>query len=135
MKQEPKIKVHEVMTRKVETIDRMASVRDAMARMKQAGFSSLIVERHDEDDEYGVIAITDIASEVVAKNLSFDRVNVYEIMRKPVLTVHAEMDIRYAISLLNRFSLSRAFVLGANRELLGIVTLRDMVLGYANARE
>ena len=41
----------------------------------------MIVDRHDEDDEYGVIAITDIADLVVAKNLSFDRVNVYEIMR------------------------------------------------------
>jgi len=60
MKNEPHIKVQEVMTRNVRTIDRMAPVRDAMNEMKEYGFSSLIVDRRDVADEYGVIAITDI---------------------------------------------------------------------------
>ena len=86
-------------------------------------------------DRYGVIAITDISDQVVTKNLSFDRVNVYEIMRKPIISVHPEMDIRYAINLINRFKLSRAIVLDGDQNLLGIVTLRDMVLKYAIVRE
>ena len=135
MKQEPKIKVREVMTREVRTIDSLAPVREAMNKMKECGFSSLIVDRRDTDDEYGVIAITDISDQVVTKNLSFDRVNVYEIMRKPIISVHPEMDIRYAINLINRFKLSRAIVLDGDQNLLGIVTLRDMVLKYAIVRE
>ena len=135
MKQEPKIKVREVMTREVRKIDSLASVREAKNKMKEFGFSSLIVERRDTDDEYGVIAITDISDQVVTKNLSFDRVNVYEIMRKPIISVHPEMDIRYAINLINRFKLSRAIVLDGDQNLLGIVTLRDMVLKYAIVRE
>ena len=135
MKQEPKIKVREVMTREVRTIDSLAPVREAMNKMKECGFSSLIVDRRDTDDEYGVIAITDISDQVVTKNLSFDRVNVYEIMRKPIISVHPEMDIRYAINLINRFTLSRAIVLDGDQNLLGIVTLRDMVLKYAIVSE
>ena len=135
MKQEPKIKVREVMTPEVRTIGGMAYVREAMNEMKEHRFSSLIVDRRDEDDEYGVIAITDIADQVVAKNLSFDRVNVYEIMRKPILTLHPETDIRYAINIINRFKITRAVVLDGDRRLLGIVTLRDMVLRYASAKE
>ena len=95
----------------------------------------MIVDRHDEDDEYGVIAITDIADLVVAKNLSFDQVNLYEIMRKPVLTLHPRTDIRNAINIINQFKISRAVVLDDARTLLGIVTLRDMVLRYVVARE
>ena len=135
MKQELKIKVREVMTREVRTIDSLASVREAMNQMKEYGFSSLIVDRRDADDEYGVIAITDVSDQVVTKNLSFDRVHVYEIMRKPIISVHPNMDIRYAINLINRFKLSRAIVLDGDQNLLGIVTLRDMVLRYAVARE
>ena len=135
MKNEPHIKVQEVMTRNVRTIDRMAPVRDAMNEMKEYGFSSLIVDRRDVADEYGVIAITDIADHVVAKNLSCDRVNVYEIMRKPIMSLHPEMDIRYAINIVTRFKISRAVVMDGDRNLLGIVTLRDMVLRYAVARE
>jgi hypothetical protein len=55
----------------------------------------LFVHRHDENDKYGAIAVTDITNMVVAKNLSFDRVNVYKTMWKPTLTLHPSTSIRY----------------------------------------
>jgi predicted transcriptional regulator len=131
MKQEPYIKVAEVMARDLQTIDSMATVRQAMEKMSREHVSSLVVERRDENDEYGMIVVTDIAREVVAANLSFDRVQVYEIMSKPVVYVDPGMDLRYAIRLLVRFGLSRALVLGHDRQMQGMVTLRDMVLRYA----
>ena len=75
-----------------------------------------------------VYPITDISDQVVSKNLSFDRVNVYEIMRKPIISVHPNMNIRLAINLISRFKLSPATVLDGDQNLLRIVTLRDMVL-------
>ena len=95
----------------------------------------MIVDHHDEDDGYGAIAITDIANLVVTKNLPFDRVNVYEIMWKPVLTLHPGTDIHRAISIKNRFKIPRTVVLENTRSLLGIVTLRNTILRYAVARE
>jgi len=135
MKQEPYIKVVEVMTRDLHTIDSMATVREAMEKMTHERVSSLVVDRRDEKDEYGVIVVTDIAREVVAANLSFDRVQVYEVMSKPVVYVDPEMDLRYAIRLLVRFGLSRALVLGPDRKIQGMVTQRDMVLRYAKGRD
>lgn len=131
MKQEPYIQVVEVMTRDLHRIDSMATVRQAMEKMTSERVSSLVVERRDEKDEYGMIVVTDIAREVVAANLSFDRVQVYEVMSKPVVYVDPGMDLRYAIRLLVRFGLSRALVLGPDRQVQGMVTLRDMVLRYA----
>lgn len=135
MKQEPYIKVAEVMTRDLHTIDSMATVREAMEKMTREHVSSLVVDRRDEKDEYGVIVVTDIAREVVAANKSFDRVQVYEVMSKPVVNVDPGMDLRYAIRLLVRFGLSRALVLGPDRQIQGMVTQRDMVLRYANVRD
>ncbi len=135
MKQEPYIKVAEVMTRDLHTIDSMATVREAMEKMTRQRVSSLIVERRDEKDEYGVIVVNDIARKVVAANLSFDRVQVYEVMSKPVVYVDPEMDLRYAIRLLVRIGLNRALVLGGDRQIQGMVTLRDMVLRYAGSRD
>ena len=74
MKQEPYIKVAEVMTRDLHTIDSMATVREAMEKMTRERVSSLIVERRDEKDEYGVIVVNDIARKVVAANLSFETI-------------------------------------------------------------
>ena len=134
MKDEPHIKVEEVMTRTVKTIDSMATVREAMAEMAAAGVSSLVIERRDERDEFGLLGIADIAAEVVAADRSLDRVNVYEIMTKPVVTLDAEMDIKYGIRILVRVGLSRGLVVDHDRNLVGIATLRDMVLAYAGAR-
>lgn len=127
------ITVGDVMTPNVRTIGRMATVREAITVLRDAGLSSLAVERHDAADEYGLVAVHDIAREVIAKDRSPDRVNVYEIMTKPVLTLPPDMNIKYAARLLASFKLSRALVVDSSRAPIGIVTLRDMVLRHAEA--
>ena len=69
----------------------------------------------------------------MATDRAAERTSVYEIMTKPVLTVAAEMNIKYAVRLLVRYSLSRALVVDHERNPVGIVTLRDMVLGYEDS--
>ena len=118
------------VTASVRTIDATATVKDAIQTMREHALSSLAVERRDEHDEYGLLVIADIAREVIAKNRAAERVNVYEIMSKPVVTLPADMSIKYAVRLLVRFELSRALVVDSARKPVGIVTLRDMVLRY-----
>jgi len=127
------IPVEEVITRTVHRITPLATVDQAMAMMREHGVSSLVVERRDEKDEYGLLVVSDIARDVVAENRAPSRVNVYEIMSKPVINLPAEMDIRYAVRLLVKFGLSRALVVDHERAPVGIVTLRDMVLRHAGA--
>jgi predicted transcriptional regulator len=124
------ITVSEAMTATVRTIEATATVKDAIQMMREHALSSLAVERRDEHDEYGLLVIADIAREVIAKNRAAERVNVYEIMSKPVLNLPADMKIKYAVRLLVRFNLSRALVVDSGRRPVGIVTLRDMVLCY-----
>ena len=125
------VRVGEVMSRDVRTIDHMATVHEAMAIMAESGMSSLVIERRDPDDELGLLVVSDIANQVIAVQRSSERVNVYEVMSKPVITLPEEMDIKYGIRLLVRFELSRALVIDHDRQLCGLVTLRDMVLRYA----
>ena len=124
------IRVGDVMGSKLYTIGRLATVAEAMALMKQNEVSSLAVDRRDDDDEYGVLVVADIAREVIARNRAPERVNVYEIMSKPVLTLPSAMLARYAVRLLVRFELSRAVVVDYERHPLGMVTLRDLVLSH-----
>lgn len=124
------VKVEDIMSTNIETIDAMATVQDAVTKMRDAGVSSLVAERRDESDEYGLVVVSDIAQKVVAKDRAPDRVNVYEIMSKPVLTVPKDMNIRYAVRLLTQFGLSRGIVVDEQRAPVGIVTLRDLVLRH-----
>ncbi len=122
------VRVGDVMSPMVRKIALTATVAEAIEAMRDAGVSSLVVERRDAFDEFGLIVVTDIAREVIAKDRAAERVNVYEVMSKPVLTLPVDMQGKYAVRLLIRFNLSRALVVDVNRVPVGIVTLRDLVL-------
>ncbi|HEC27476.1 MAG TPA: CBS domain-containing protein [Gammaproteobacteria bacterium] len=122
-----RITVRDVMKHKFDIVDGMMSVKEAMKAMKHMTNKSLIVEKRDENDEYGIILISDIARKVLAQDRAPERVNVYEVMSKPIVTVDPDMDIRYAARLFDRFGLSRAPVV-ENGQVVGIVSFTDMVL-------
>jgi predicted transcriptional regulator len=84
-------------------------------------------DKRHEDDEYGEVRMSDIAHHVLAHDKSPDRVNVYEIMIKSIITVDVSMDIRYCARLFERFILSRAPVVEEGK-LIDVIGLRRMVL-------
>lgn len=131
MSEQEYVKVREVMSISIIKIDRMATVDEAIQIMGEKRVSSLVVERRNEADEYGLLTISDVASKVVAEEKSPARTNIYEVMSKPVLTIAQDMNIKYAIRLLANFGLSRALVVDDARVPIGIVTLRDMVIKHA----
>lgn len=126
------VRVGDVMSPRPELIDGLASVREAINIMMARDFTSLIIQRRDESDEYGLISLPEIAKQVIEPDLSLERTSVYQVMVKPVLTVDIDMNIRYAIRLLSRYDETRALVL-ENHEATGIVTLRQMVFRYIEA--
>ena len=122
------MRVADIMSADVHSVDGLATVADAMAVMRRHGISSLVVNRRDADDEFGMLVVSDIAAQVVAAGRAPERVHVYEVMSKPVLTLPSDMLARYATRLLVRLGLSRAVVVDQDRNLLGMATLRDLVL-------
>ena len=125
-----KIRVSEVMIGDVRSIDGLATVSDAAALMRRHSITSLVVDRRDADDEAGLIDIQGIAREVIARNRAPDRVHVYEVMTKPVVSLPATMLVRYAVRHLTTLGLRRALVVDRERNVIGIVALRDMVLAW-----
>lgn len=119
--------VRDVMKTTFDLMDGLCTVREALQRMQHVHTKTLIIEKRHEQDEYGIVVIGDIA-QLIAKNRSPDRVSLYELMNKPTVSVHADMNIRYASQLFLRFGLSRAPVLDDQRQIIGMVSLTDMVL-------
>ena len=68
-------------------------------------------------------------SEVIARNRTADRVHVYEVMTQAgEVTIPATMLVRYAVRHLVSLGLSRALVVDQERNVVGMVTLRDLVI-------
>ncbi len=120
-------RVREVMHSKFQMIDGLMTLQQALRIFKQDKVSALMINKRHADDEFGMLLLSDIAKEVLAKDRSPERVNVYEIMAKPVLSVSPEMDIRYCARLFENFGLSYAPVID-NGEIIGLVSYAEIVL-------
>lgn len=121
------IKVRDVMRTSFSYVDGAATVGEALKQMKDEKTSVLIVNKRFDGDEYGMLTSADIARNVLAKDKAPDRVNVYEIMSIPVISVDPEMDIRYCSRLFANYNLVRAPVL-ENGNIIGIISPNSLVL-------
>lgn len=113
-------------TNNYQLIDGMLTVADAIKLAKKHNVEALIINKRHENDEYGLVILSDIAKQVIAKDRSPERVNVYEIMTKPALTIKPTMDVKYCVRLFERLGIHIAPVV-ENEEILGMVDYTQMV--------
>ena len=121
------IKIKDVMKQKIIILDGMATVKHAIETLRAENARCVIIRKRHENDEYGIVLLGDIAKQVIAKDRSPERVNLYEIMSKPVIGVNPDMDIRYTARLFERFGLSQAPVIDGDK-VVGLVTYSGIVL-------
>jgi len=124
----PLVRVRDVMRPHFDLIDGMITVAEALKVMQFPDNKAFIVEKKHEDDEYGMLLVSDIGRMVLGRDRSPDRVNVYEIMAKPFINVNPNMDIRYCARLFERFRLSRAPVVEHDGKVIGVVSFTDLVI-------
>ncbi len=121
------VRARDVMHKGVTSIDGMATAKEAASKMREQHVNDLLVEKRHPDDAWGIIAVQDLIRGVILPGRSSEEVNVYEIMTKPVITVPADMDIRYVARLLYRAGIRRAPVEeGGN--LVGMISLSSLIL-------
>ena len=127
MSRKTPIRVQSVMRLSFVVVDGLETVADALTKMKEAGVAMAIVRRRHEDDEIGMVLLDDIAKQVLARDRSPERINVYEIMAKPVISVPPDMDIRYCARLFENFGIGHAPV-AEDGKIIGMVSYYRLVL-------
>ncbi|MBE7382446.1 MAG: CBS domain-containing protein [Leptolyngbya sp. SIO1E4] len=118
-------KARDVMIEDVAIVKASATVAEAVKLMKFKGIHSLIVDRSHDEDAYGIVTDSDIASQVVAYGKDPSRVRVYEVMTKPCIVVNPDLAVEYVARLFTQTSIDRAPVIKG--DLLGIVSLQDIL--------
>lgn len=120
-------KIADVMQTQVLVLHGLTTLSEALRVMRERGSHFVIVDRRNKHDEYGIVLVSDIAKQVLAQDRSPDRINIYELMSKPVLFVRPGMDIRYCARFFERFQISTAPVISKGR-IIGTVSYNDLVL-------
>ncbi|OEU58315.1 MAG: histidine kinase [Desulfobulbaceae bacterium S3730MH12] len=121
------VRARDVMHKRIVSIDGMATASEAAAMMRAEKTSSLLINKRSPDDAWAILVIQDFIKGVIIPGLSPSEVHVYEIMTKPIITVPADMDIRYAARLIYRADIRRAPVEDGGK-LIGMISLSSLIL-------
>ncbi len=121
------IHTSDVMQNQFIELDGLLTVKDAITAMKDKNLTAVIIKKRHENDEFGIVQLSDIAKKVLAKDKNPDRTNLYEIMSKPILTVPTTMDVRYCSRFFDQFGLSSAPVV-EHGKIVGMVSYNELVL-------
>src|SRR6056297_3128333 len=118
--------VEEMMVTDVATVSCLATLRDAMDKMRECRVKSLVVEKRHESDAWGIVTYTTILRTVVQEEGDVDLINVYDIASKPAVTVPRQLEVRHAVQMMLDLDIKRVIV-SSNNELEGILTMHDIV--------
>lgn len=117
----------EIMEKNIVFIDGLMTAKEAVEIMRKENVEALIIKKRTEQDAYGMVAIQDFISGVIIPERTSEEVNVFEIMTKPIVTVPADMDVRYVARLLIQTDLWIAPV-EENGEYIGMISLATIIL-------
>ena len=117
----------DIMSKTVHSIRREATVEEAVLKMNELRIASLIVERRNPRDTFGILSMRDVCYKVIAKGLDVTEVLVYEVMSKPVIFCLPETSVKHVARLFANSKISRAPVIDAS-EIIGIVSIKDVMV-------
>ncbi len=127
MNQQKIVRVRDVMADSYVVVDGITTVKEGIQLARQHQVKALIVNKRNDNDEYGIVLMNDIAKKVLAKNRSAERTNIYEIMTKPALSVDPDMNVKYCARLFEHFGIGRAPVI-ENGNVIGMVSYTNIVI-------
>jgi CBS domain-containing protein len=118
------MKLTDIMTSQVTTVEPDSSLRDAAALMADLNLGSLPV--FDGHALHGFITDRDIACRAVARGLDPTRTAVREVMTPHVVCCHEDDPIVHAAALMRGKRIRRVVLLDGHGHLAGIVSLADL---------
>lgn len=119
------LKVADVMHKRVVSIDGSATVTEAVSLMRKRRVSSLLVNRRNHDDAWGILVRKDVVNKVIDPSKDPNKVKVFEIMTKPVITVSPGLALKYCARLMHQSGVRRAPVFDG-KDIVGIISNTDI---------
>ena len=129
------LRARDVMNSNIVIVSPLATVQEAVETMVSEGTPTVIVDRADEDDAYGILTFQEIVYRVLAQSLAPTRVRVADVMVKPLIVVNPNLRLPFLAQLLARVGIQNAIVIEEHR-LAGVISSSDLVKALvAKAKE
>jgi CBS domain-containing protein len=122
-KGEVTLKVEDVMTMDVITMDEKASVKEAADIMNQNAISCVLAARKGK--AVGIITESDLLKRIIVEGKNAKKTKVGEVMSRPLEVVAPGTSLEEALQLMFQKKIKKLPVVEKNR-LLGVVSLTDI---------
>lgn len=121
--------VGDFCTREVVIVDRDATILDAAKLMRWHHVGDVVVvdRRGEVNIPVGILTDRDVVVELVAEEIDLAKVSVGDVMSTELHVVNAQDDLMETTQFMRHRGIRRIPVVGAAGELVGIITLDDMV--------
>jgi CBS domain-containing protein len=125
--------IGEVCTRNVVFCSPDTSIPEAARLMRQHHVGDLLVAKEEPDSvrPVGILTDRDIVIEVVALNIPLDRLTVKDIMSRNLVFVNESKGVYETLALMRHKGIRRMPVVDERDDLVGIVTLDDLMENVA----
>lgn len=127
------MKINELMTRHVETVEPEATLKDAAQLMDDQDVGALPV--CDNDRLVGIITDRDIIVRAVSAGMDPNRSRVADSMTSPILYCFDDQDVEEVRQMMQDKKVRRLPVLDRSRRMIGIVSSSDVMLGHSEHDE
>jgi CBS domain-containing protein len=118
------LKVEDIMVEGVITIDAEAPVMKAVKIMNENEIGCVIVIRKGK--AIGIVTERDLLKRVIGKSKNPKTTKVREIMTKPLIAGHPDMDLEEATKLMFKMKIKKLPVVESEGDLRGLITLTDV---------
>jgi CBS domain-containing protein len=118
------LKVEDIMVEGVLTVEADATVMKAVKIMNENEIGCLIVTRRSK--AVGIITERDLLKRVISKSKNPKKTKVREIMTKPLIAGHPDMDLEEATKLMFKMKIKKLPVVESEGDLRGLITLTDV---------
>ncbi len=119
--------VRDIMTpvEDIAIISPFTTVRELINLMDTRGVRSVIVDRTNEHDAYGIVTQTNILKAIYSNDGDMDLLNVFDIATKPIVQIVPNLDIQYAAQLMINHGIRYLSVTWEGR-LTGVISMNDI---------
>lgn len=122
------LKIQDIMTKEVVTLDGKTTVIEAVAIMDRREISCLVVVQ--EASAIGIVTERDVLRRVLLEAKDPATTKVFQIMSAPLVTGDPQMSIQDAIKLMTEKRIKKLPIM-ENGRLVGLITLTDLARSIA----
>ena len=109
-------------------IDPDRPVLEALSKMRRRFLNSLIVNKSEDNPEFGIITSTDVCDKIVAQERNPAETKIRDVMTSPILTIKPDCTVYECAKMMSKHHIHHLPVMDENKHIVGMISATDFLV-------